>query len=131
MSGTDHLEMAKAILSAATEAAVAVAAWGDYTATLMVATKAHMDALTEAINLEEQDVSYRSARGFDDEDSAEARGISAGFLKASSAKMAARHGVAEAFRRKTAAETAVVEAKSKALGALDHATTLMKLLENQ
>jgi hypothetical protein len=127
MSGTDHLEMAKAILSAATEAAVAVAAWGDYTATLMVATKAHMDALTEAINLEEQDVSYRSARGFDDEDSAEARG----FLKASSAKMAARHGVAEAFRRKTAAETAVVEAKSKALGALDHATTLMKLLENQ
>ena len=130
MSGTDHLEMAKAVLSAATEAANAVAAWGDYTAKLMVATKAHVDALTEATNLEEQEVSYRSARGYDD-DEGESRRLPSTFLKASPAKVTARHEIAEAFRRKTAAETAVIEAKSKALGALDHANRLMRLLENQ
>jgi len=130
MSGTDHLEMAKAVLSAAIDAAAAVAAWGDYTAALMQATKAHMDALTEATNLEEQEVSYRSARGYDD-DEGESRRVPSTFLKASSAKMLACSEIAEAFRRKTAAVTAVVEAKSKALGALDHASRLMRLLEIQ
>jgi hypothetical protein len=130
MSGADHLEMAKAVLSAAIDAATAVAAWGDYTAALMQATKAHVDALSEATILEEQEVSYRSARGYD-EDEGESRRVPSAFLKASPAKVIARHEIAEAFRRKTAAETALVEAKSKALGALDHASRLMRLLETQ
>ena len=131
MSVPNHLEMAKAVLSAANEAAHAVAAWGDYTAALMTATKAHMDALTEAAILEEQEVSYRAARGYEENDEAEARGTAVSFLKVSSANMAARHAIAEAFRRKSAAETAVTDARSKAYHALDNAATLVKRLESQ
>jgi hypothetical protein len=130
MSAAEHLEMAKAVLSASQEAANAVAAWGDYTAALMTATEAHMNALTEATALEEQELSYRTARCCDD-DEGEGRGLQSSFLKASSANMAARHIVAEAFRRKTAAESALTQAKFKAHAALDKATGLMKQLENQ
>jgi len=130
MSAAEHLEMAKAVLSASQEAAHAVAAWGDYTAALMTATEAHMNALTEATALEEQEHSYRSARCCDDDES-EPRGSQPSFLKASSANIAARHIVAEAFRRKTVAEAALTQAKFKAHAALDKATGLMKQLENQ
>ena len=130
MSAAEHLEMAKAILSASEEAAHAVATWGDYTAALMAATEAHMNALAEATVLEEQELSYRSARCCDD-DEGEGRGLQPSFLKPSSAKMAARHTVAEAFRRKTAAESALTQAKSKAHAALDKAALLVKRLETR
>jgi hypothetical protein len=130
MSAADHLEMAKVVLSASQEAAHAVAAWGDYTAALMAATEAHMNALTEATALEEQELSYRSARCCDD-DEGDSRGLQLSFLRASSSKMALRHTVAEAFRRKMAAESALTQAKSKAHAALDKAAGLVKQLENQ
>jgi hypothetical protein len=130
MSAAEHLEMAKAVLSASQEAAHAVAAWGDYTAALMAATEAHMNALTEATALEEQELSYRSARCCDDDES-EGRGLQPSFLSTSSAKMATRHRVAEAFRHKMSAETALTQAKFKAHAALDKAAGLVKQLENQ
>jgi hypothetical protein len=96
----------------------------------MEATEAHMNALTEATALEEQELSYRTARCCDD-DEGEGRGLQSSFLKASSAKMSARNTVAEAFRRKTAVESALTQAKSKAHAALDKAAVLLKRLETQ
>ena len=116
---------AKEILAAVKEAAQAVAAWGEATAIMVIATEAHINALEEVEVQEDARASYNTARNIEDDEMGCRLGISS-VPGCWPSMFASRREAATALQAKRVAEAFAAKAKIAAEAALKKAEALAK-----
>jgi len=126
----EYFLKAKSILAAATEAAKRVAEWGEILDVLISSNEAYANALKEVVIQEESELSYRSARCIED-DLDEHQGMFPQIRPNTSLTIEARKVVSKAFQKKLASEAYALQAKSRAIAALDRANHLLDCLESE
>lgn len=126
----EYLLKAKGILAAATEAAKRVAEWGELLDVLVSSNEAYANALKELVIQEESELSYRSARCIED-DLDEDQEMFPQIRPKTSLTIEARKIVSTTLQKKLASEAYALQAKSRAISALDRANHLLECLESE